>query len=136
MKKSVEFLRPEDTVQTAAQRMEYANVGFLPICDIGGRVLGTITDRDIAVRVATQDRRPSEVRVDSMMSKELVTCLPNEDVKQAEVRMGKNRKSRIIVTDELGNLKGVISLSDIAEADPTNAGRTMRSVTARERKVA
>jgi CBS domain-containing protein len=132
MKRSVECLSEDQTVQEAARRMRDANVGFLPICDQEMHVLGTVTDRDIAVRVVAEGRAPSTT-VGDVMSREIIACRPEDDVRKVEQLMGENRKSRMLCLDESGRLVGVISLSDIAQyEDAGPAARTMREVTGRE----
>ena len=130
MKRKVECLSPKETVQNAAKRMRETNTGFLPICDGGGRVLGTLTDRDITVRLVAENRSANDP-VDSIMSTEVIACRPNDDLRRAAEMMGKHRKSRILVMDD-GKLVGVISLSDIAHVDAKNAAVAMSQVTMRE----
>jgi len=131
MKKDVESLSPTDTVQGAAKRMRDGNVGFLPVCDASGRVLGTITDRDLAIRVLAE-ASPSTTRVEEVMTREAVCCRPEDALEDAEKLMSKNQKSRIMCVDAEGHLVGVISLSDIAQRNAAEASQTLREVTARE----
>jgi CBS domain-containing protein len=63
MKQDVEFVTPEDNIHTAARKMRDKGVGFLPVCDENGKPVGTLTDRDIAIRVAADDARPSNIGV-------------------------------------------------------------------------
>jgi CBS domain-containing protein len=132
MKRSVECLSSDQTAREAARRMRQANVGFLPICDDEMHIIGTITDRDIAVRVVAEGRQV-DTPVGELMSGDVVSCRPEDDVRKAEQLMGENRKSRILCVDESGRLVGVISLSDIAQyEEASRAAMTMREVTARE----
>ncbi|MHB8873606.1 MAG: CBS domain-containing protein [Myxococcaceae bacterium] len=130
MKRKVQCLTPKDTVHGAAKRMREMNTGFLPICDGAGRVLGTLTDRDITVRLVAENR-PATEPVETIMSTEVIACRPNDDIRRAGELMGKHRKSRILVMDD-GKLVGVISLSDIAHHDAKNAATAMGQVTMRE----
>ncbi|MBI2892351.1 MAG: CBS domain-containing protein [Deltaproteobacteria bacterium] len=133
MKTNVECLKQEDNVQLASQRMRDANVGFLPVCDANRKVIGTLTDRDIVLRCCTGDRLPSAVKVSEAMTREVISCRPQDDIHKAEELMAKHHKSRIIVTDDQGIIQGVISLSDIAQReDPKQTGQTMRQVSSRE----
>jgi len=117
MKRDVRTISPDDTVQAAAAIMRDANIGFLPVCDAtSGRVVGTLTDRDIAIRVVAEGH-PASVSVGQVMTREVVTCSPEEDVRTAAQRMAAAKKSRIIVTDESGRPVGVISLSDLAQVE-------------------
>jgi CBS domain-containing protein len=131
MKKDVECVLPTDTVQAAAKRMRDENIGFLPICDESRKVLGTITDRDLTIRVLA-DAGPSTTRVQEVMTQQVVSCQPEDDVADAEKLMSKNQKSRIVCVDPAGRLVGVISLSDLAQIDDAEASRTLREVSERE----
>jgi CBS domain-containing protein len=133
MKREVQTIREHDTIRTAAERMAAAHVGFLPVCDEGRRAIGTVTDRDIAIRAVAEGKTPDGCRVGDIMSRSVVACRPYDDVTLAERLMAQHQKSRIVVTDEDGVLRGVISLSDIAEHEPARrAARTLREVAARE----
>ncbi len=136
MKRELECASPSDTVQAAATKMRDANVGFLPVCDASRIVQGTITDRDLALRVLAHGR-PASTEVADVMSREVIACRPSDDIRRAEELMGAHQKSRIMCIDEDGKLMGVISLSDLAHAeDDRNAASTMREVTKREKRAA
>jgi CBS domain-containing protein len=133
MKKDVVVVDRDDTIQVAARRMRDSNVGFLPICEHGGKVVGTITDRDIAVRVAAEGLSPATCRVEDAMSQHVVSCRSDDDLIRAESLMAEHHKSRIVVTNAEGYLQGVLSLSDIVQLDgPRRAAETIRKVTSRE----
>jgi CBS domain-containing protein len=132
MKKDVECVSPKDTVQTAAVRMRDENIGFLPVCDQSRKVLGTITDRDLAIRVLASGAQPN-TSVQDAMTQEVVCCRPDDDLRKAEQLMSQSRKSRIMCVDADDRLVGVISLSDIAEVeDARGAAQTLRAVASRE----
>jgi len=132
MKRDVEYVDSAEPIQTAACRMRDANVGFLPVCDLTRKVLGAITDRDIALRIVAESRPPT-TSVGDVMTREVIACRPDDEVTRAEHLMGKHQKSRMICTDQEGRLLGVISLSDIAQVEePSRASQTMKQVTERE----
>jgi len=131
MKKDVRFVSPRDTVEDAAIRMKDHDVGFLPVCDQSRKVLGTLTDRDIAMRVVA-GKKPSSTFVEEVMTDEVIACRPEDDVQDAQLVMAENHKSRIICCDPDGRLLGVISLSDIAQHAGDTASETLRDVSARE----
>ena len=132
MKKTVECVRPDDDVRAAAKKMKNTNIGFIPVCEDGKRVIGTITDRDIAMRIVA-DGKPLETRARDVMTRDLITCRPGDDLKEAEELMSKHKKSRILCVDDQGKLEGVISLSDIAQHEGRErAAQTFRAVTERE----
>jgi CBS domain-containing protein len=133
MKTTVQSAALTDSVQSAARLMRDRNIGFLPVREAGGRVVGTITDRDIAIRVASEDQSASRCQISDVMTPEVVSCLPTDDLARAEELMATHKKSRVVVIDESGALCGVISLSDIAERDSTTrAAVTLRQVATRE----
>lgn len=135
MKEDVECVLPDDTVQTAAERMRDEHVGFLPVCDSNGRVLGTITDRDLTIRVLARGRAPT-TSIDEVLTREVVACRPHDDLLLAEELMAKHHKSRMICVDEDHRLVGIISLSDIAEhEDGAHASNVLRRVSEREVRV-
>jgi len=132
MKRSVKCLGENDSVHEAAVLMRDENIGFVPICDATGRAIGIVTDRDIVLRIAS-DKSALEAAVGSVMSKDVVTCAPTDSMAFAESRMREWRKSRILVVDQFQKPLGVISLSDLAQADrPSRVGRVLRALTARE----
>jgi CBS domain-containing protein len=133
MKHQAFTIGEDDTVERAAEKMALANVGFLPVCAADGRVLGAITDRDVAVRVVATGLSPVTCRVGDAMTRTLVACRPDDDLVVAEQLMARNQVSRLVITDENGNLRGVVSLSDVAEREPARrAAATLRAVAARE----
>jgi CBS domain-containing protein len=132
MKRDVQCVDPKDPVELAARRMRDENVGFLPVCDSSRKVLGALTDRDIAVRLVAEGRPPT-TSVGDVMTREVIASRPGDDITRAEQLMGEHHKSRMICTDEQGRLVGVISLSDIAQVeDESRASQTMKQVSARE----
>jgi CBS domain-containing protein len=126
MTRDVVSLRPTDRVDAAARRMRDENVGFAPVCAEDGRLVGAITDRDIALRVCAEDRRAGRTHVEEIMTRELLTCQDGDNVQRAEELMVARRKNRILVLDREGRLAGVISLADIAAHD--DAARAIRTI--------
>jgi CBS domain-containing protein len=132
MKRSAECVTAKDSVQEAARKMKDENVGFLPVCEGSGKVVGTITDRDIAIRVCAEDRSSSKTKIADVMTREVIACRPTDEIERALQLMSKHHKSRMICTDENGKLVGVISLSDIAQHEVEAGAQTLREVSSRE----
>jgi len=133
MKRDVRAVGESDSISRAADLMAMANVGFLPVCDRERKVVGTLTDRDIVVRVVAQGRLSAETRVGDVMTRGVVACRPDDDVGLAETVMGQRQVSRLVITASDGTLEGVISLSDIAQRESgQKAAGTLRAVSARE----
>jgi CBS domain-containing protein len=132
MKTTVECVTPDESVVSAARLMRDGNLGFLPVCEeYSGRVLGTVTDRDITLRLVAE-RLPLWTRVEDVMSRDVIACSPDDDLDAAHDLMAENQVSRIMCIDDDDQLVGVISLSDVAQMDGTQAVRTLEQVSARE----
>ena len=132
MTSEVASVRPDDTAETAARQMRDENVGFLPVCDASRRILGVLTDRDLALRVVAEGRT-SATPVKDLMTRDILACKPSDELRRAAELMGTHQKSRIMCVDDSGCLVGVISLSDIVTAEECEpAQETMRRIASRE----
>ena len=132
MKTNIACCSPDDPVVEAATMMRDENVGFIPICDDSRKVQGTLTDRDIAIRLVAE-RRGLETPCRDVMTKKSVSCMPEQDLRDALEQMKRHHVARILCVDGAGTLVGVISLSDIAQqASNRRVADAMRGVTERE----
>lgn len=132
MTAEVEGATPDDTLRQAAVKMRDLNVGFLPVCSSDGTVLGVLTDRDIVVR-AVSEELPSSTPVTEVMTNEIVSCRPDEDIRRAEQLMRVNQKNRILIIDNDGRLAGIISMSDLAQyEDARRVGELAGDISNRE----
>ena len=135
MKRSVKYASDRDSVHSVAMLMRDQNIGFVPVCDMDGKVVGVVTDRDIVVRLGAE-RGSFDAPVTSIMTRELVTCMAKDNVSFAETRMRDRQKSRILCIDDRGKPVGVISLSDLAQRRRAGRiGRVLRALTTREAHV-
>lgn len=105
-----------DTAVHAARLMRIEDVGALPVCDSrdSHRLVGMITDRDLAIQVVAEGRDPNGVQIQSVMSRDPITCREDESLETALRRMESNQIRRIPVVDGQGLLCGIISQADIA----------------------
>ena len=108
-----EVIRPETTLIEAAQKMKSMDIGMLPVCD-GDRLVGMITDRDIAVRGVAQGYDPKTARVQEVMTPEVIYCFDDEDVKDVAKKMEEKQVRRLPVLNREKRLVGIVSLGDIA----------------------
>jgi CBS domain-containing protein len=132
MTAEVESVAPGQDVATVAQIMRELNVGFVPVCQQNGTVVGVITDRDIAIRVVAENR-PSDTKVEEVMTDDIVTCLPRADLKEVERLMRVHQVNRIVVVDDDGRLAGVVSLIDLAQVeDDRKVGQMFGDIGGRE----
>jgi CBS domain-containing protein len=133
MNTNLEWLAEHDSLLKAATLMAETNVGFLPICDAAGHVIGVVTDRDLATRAMAKGLSPSNTSAAMVMTSPAVTCPASADLRLAEELMAKERKSRLVVTDDTGRLVGILSLADLVEHAPARqALATARKVLWRE----
>ncbi len=110
-----------DTLARAINLMFERDVGFLPVVDADGRLAGTITDRDAAIAAATRGQRLDDLSVDSAMSRQVVSCGPNDDPLHALALMKTNQLRRLPVTEE-GRPVGVVTLNDLARVALRSSG--------------
>ena len=103
---------PDESVAEAARLMRDRNTGDVLVTD-DGKLVGIVTDRDIAVRVAAKELDPREVPVKHFMSKHVVTGQPHWDVDKLAKEMGKHQIRRLPITQN-GLLVGIVSLGDLA----------------------
>jgi CBS domain-containing protein len=107
--------------------MKDKDIGFLPVCDEGGKAVGTLTDRDVTIRVVAEGKDAS-TKVLEVMTTEVVSCSIEDDVDDAARLMAQHEVSRILITDADGKPAGVISLGDLASQDEDDAGDTLAAV--------
>jgi CBS domain-containing protein len=136
MKRPVVCCKESEVVQAAALKMRDANIGFLPVCGDAGRVIGIITDRDIVLRVCAEGLDVQKSPIAEVMTRQVISCRPGDDVRYVEGLMAREHKSRVLIVDEMGKPAGVVSLSDIARHDKIFAAETMRQVSSREIRTA
>lgn len=101
-----------DTCAEVAERMREGNVGFLPVLE-EGKVVGVVTDRDLAIRhVAGESRLSSHQDVGQCMTPKVISVTPDTPLRDAVDRMRENEIGRLLVIDS-GELEGVLSLGDL-----------------------
>ncbi len=129
MTRNVETLGPSATVQEAAERMKADNIGSLPVC-LDSRVVGTITDRDITIRVTAEGRDARTTLVRDVMTPDVVTVGPQQDVAEAEQMMHDHQVRRLPVVELDGRLVGYVTTATIAkrEGDEKTVGKVLKGI--------
>ena len=123
MRRKPRTCTPGSSLAQAGRTMREADCGFLPVVGDGDRVVGVITDRDLALAVSERDRKPSEIEVRLVASGEVWSCRADDDLRTAMGVMRDRRVRRLTVLDETGGLEGILSLDDIVlEAHATATG--------------
>ncbi|MDB5936727.1 MAG: histidine kinase [Massilia sp.] len=114
MTRNVKSISPEDTVRRAAELMKELDVGAIPVVD-GTRLVGMLTDRDIAIRSTAAGQDPSKTRAGDVMSTDVRTCYATQTVDEVLEEMGDVQIRRVVVVDQASHsLVGIVSLGDMA----------------------
>jgi CBS domain-containing protein len=128
MTTGVECIPPGTPVRDAAQRMKSLDVGFLPICD-DDRLVGTLTDRDIVLRVVAEGRDEKTCKVQEVMTTQVFWCYENQSSEEVAAYMAEREIRRVLVLDKNKRLVGVISIGDLAKGgDEQKAGEAIRDI--------
>jgi CBS domain-containing protein len=102
MKINVRTASAQSTVAAAAALMRDEQIGFLPVCDATGKVIGTLTDRDIAIRVVAEGERTDQP-VERFMTPDVVACRPDDEVGIAQDLMSDLQVSRVVCLGSKGS---------------------------------
>lgn len=129
MTTSVQLCTPDDTLKDAAEAMGALGVGLLPVTD-NERLLGMISDRDIAVRGIGMGRGPDS-RVGDVMTTEVLYCFEDQTLEEVAANMGDQQIRRLPVLNRDKRLVGIISLGDIAQASAVGRGAEALSLISR-----
>lgn len=121
MTRDVHFLRPDDTVQQAAQLMAELDTGALPV-GAAAELKGILTDRDVLIRVVAQGRDPAATPVAEVMSSDVLTCAAAEEVESVVRRMESRQVRRVPVLEE-GRVVGMLGARAILALAGGAAGR-------------
>ena len=127
MTEDVALADPQMSIADAARMMERCDAGALPVGE-DDRLVGMITDRDIAIRAVAKDLSP-ETTVSEVMSKEVLYCFADEDVEHVIENMGEQQVRRLPVLDREKRLVGIVSLGDlVANAKPKTSGQAITAI--------
>jgi CBS domain-containing protein len=113
MSRDVEVIHPDSVIQEAASKMKSFDVGSLPVSE-NGRLIGVVTDRDIAIRAVAVGRDPKTTKVSEAMTPELIYCFEDENVKEAAKLMERYQIRRLPILNRDKHLVGIVSLGDLA----------------------
>ena len=127
MTRDVRVANPNETIRDAARVMAEINAGSLPVGE-NDRLVGVITDRDIAVRAVAEGKAPT-TKVREVMSQEVLYCFEDQDLDDVAKNMGDVKVRRMPVVNRDKRLVGIISLGDlVCKEDPETAGDTVAQI--------
>jgi len=104
---------PDASVQDAAKLMNDKSVGSIPVVNDAGEPVGIVTDRDICCGAVAQGKG-ADTRVSDVMSKDVLTAKPDEDVESCCNKMEEKQVRRAVVTDDAGKCCGIVAQADVA----------------------
>ena len=122
--------RPAQSLADAAQIMQSEDVGSVPVVE-DGRLVGVLTDRDIAIRAVAEGVDVQTLNVGDVASREPVTVEPGQDLDEALALMARHQVRRLPVVDD-GQLVGILAQADVAiEVKEKKAGEVLEEISKR-----
>lgn len=105
-----------DSVEEAAVIMRRENIGAVPVLETeqNKKLVGIVTDRDLALKVIADGLDPKTTKVNTVMTHEVVTCRADDDLQTALNAMAEHQLRRIPVVDDKNNIVGIIAQADVA----------------------
>ncbi len=129
MSRDVHSVTPDDSIQDAAKQMRSHDVGFLPVVE-GPRLVGAVTDRDIAIQAVAEGKDPKKTKVKDVASKDVAWCYDDQSPDDAAKVMKDKAVRRIMVIDHgTKELVGVVSVGDLATKDSSKTGGSVMEKT-------
>ncbi|MGQ0740997.1 MAG: CBS domain-containing protein [Alphaproteobacteria bacterium] len=133
MHKGVVWVKPDTPLATIARKMRREDIGAVPIGE-NDRLVGMVTDRDICCRAMANRQDPRKMTARDAMSKPILYCRTNQDIRQAVRLMERKKIRRLPVINEKKRMVGILALGDVAsKVKPNLAGEVMKAVSAHHR---
>ena len=127
MTRNVQLADPQMTLREAAALMAKCDAGALPVGE-NDRLVGMITDRDIAIRAIAEGKGP-DAKVRDAMSKDVCWCYEDENIEGVLRRLGDEQIRRMPVLNRDKRLVGIVSMADLTErAQPQQTGATLSAI--------
>jgi CBS domain-containing protein len=107
---------PNDSVAKAAELMKSEDIGSIPVIDNEQtrKLVGIVTDRDLALEIVAEGRDAKSTKVETVMTRKVVTCLADDDLQKALDAMAEHQLRRIPVVDTGNKILGIIAQADVA----------------------
>ena len=108
-------VKPNAKVQEVAKLMAQNHIGCVPVCDDNDCICGIVTDRDVLLRCVACDKDIHQTPVSDIMSCNVYTCQENDEMSNAESKMGQQQIRRLPVCDNQNRIVGILTMGDIAQ---------------------
>ncbi len=123
MSTPVRTVSDQASALVAASLMRDHRVGFLPVCDDVGRIVGVVTERDLALQVCAENAEARDILVSDIMTGQPITCRSTQSVAEVQRQMNVHRHSVIAIVDERDRPVGTVSLWDIHDSADLRGSR-------------
>jgi CBS domain-containing protein len=121
---------PGDSASKAAQLMREEDVGPIPIVDESKRLIGIVTDRDLAITIVADGKDSRQTCLNEIMTRNIVACYEEDNLQDALSTMAGYQIRRLPVIDHEGHLCGIISQADLAHRDAKMTGIMVQKISA------
>jgi CBS domain-containing protein len=128
MTRDVQLVKPEQPISEAAKLMAKLDIGALPV-EENDRLVGMITDRDIAIRAVAHGLGPDTPVREVMSSEHVLYCYEDEELDHVAKNMANEQVRRLPVVNREKRLVGIISFGDVAQKETRSASRAAKGVT-------
>ena len=108
-------VKPETKIQEVAKLMSINYIGCIPVCDENNCICGIVTDRDVLLRCVACNKDTSQTPVSDIMTCNVCTCQEDDDMTNAETKMGQNQIRRLPVCDSQNRVVGILTFGDLAK---------------------
>ena len=113
MSKNVEVVSPGTLLHEVAQKMQKSDCGSILVAE-NDRLIGVITDRDLALRCVAESHDPAKTNAEQVMTRQILYCHDSDEMEDVALNMTNNKVRRMPVLDKNKRLVGIISLGDMA----------------------
>jgi CBS domain-containing protein len=131
MTPNVQRVPPDTSLREAGSKMREHDIGAIPVYE-GDRLIGMVTDRDIAIRAVADGTDVSKMTVRDAMSPGIAYCFEDQDIREAGKQMREKKVRRLIVLNRDKRLVGIVSLGDLAAQGDTKVAGTALEAVAQE----
>ncbi|MBI3899135.1 MAG: CBS domain-containing protein [Gammaproteobacteria bacterium] len=120
MSSNIKIIPSNTSIQAAAELMRQMDVGTLPVSE-DGRIVGMLTDRDIAIRAVASGADPRATPAREVMTRDVVSCYEDQDARDVAQMMEQKNVRRVVVVNRKNEAIGVLSVDDLAVHPETRA---------------